>query len=369
MLKKECIAMILAGGRGSRLAALTTKISKPAMPFAGSHRLIDFSLSNCYNSNIDTIGILTSQRYSKLIIPIQSLIAQGLPSHHCNINMLPPTSIKGISSYSGTANAIYENMDFIDQYGAEYIIILSGDHVYKMDYRLLLEYHKEKKAAVTISVIEVLWTEASRFGIIATRSDDSVMEFVEKPTQPKSNLASMGIYIFSWAKLKYYLEMDEINPTSNHDFGKNIIPDMLGKGEKIYAYHFNEYWRDVGTIKSLYEAHMDLVADPPIFKIYDMNWPIYTTLTDLPLPVTVVNGKDKSIISENCLIRGEIENSIIFPGTFIGNTATIKKSVIMPGAYVGSSAYVEKAIIGPGAVVENGRAVIGGDKGSIAVVG
>ena len=369
MFKKECIAMILAGGQGSRLAELTTDIPKPAIPFGGSYRLIDFSLSNCYNSNIDTLGILTSQRSSELNNLIDSLIAQGLSRHRCNINMLPPTCMNGLSSYTGTANAIYENIDFIEQFDPEYVLILSGDHVYKMDYSLLLEYHKEKEADVTISVIEVPWAEAPRFGIISTRPDGSVMEFNEKPIQPKSNLASMGVYIFSWPKLKYYLGLDEANSISKHDFGKNIIPQMLSKGEKIYAYPFREYWRDVGTIESLYEAHMDLLSGPSILDIQDMNWPIYSTLTDLSFPVSVVNRERQSIISKGCFIHGEIKNSIIYPGAYIGNKAKVKNSIIMPGAYVGHSAYVEKAIIGPGAVVENGCVVLGGVKQSIAVVG
>ena len=369
MFNKECIAMILAGGQGSRLAALTTEIPKPAIPFGGSCRLIDFSLSNCYNSNIETLGILTSQWSSERNSPINSMVAQGLSRNHCNINMLPPTSSNGLSSYTGTANAIYENIDFIEQLDPEYVLILSGDHVYKMDYSKLLEYHKEKGADVTISVIEVPWSEAPRFGIISTQLDGSVMEFNEKPIQPTSNLASMGIYIFSWSKLKKYLELDEANSSSNHDFGKNIIPDMLGNGEKIYAYPFKQYWRDVGTIESLYEAHMDLLSGPANFDMHDMNWPIYSTLTDLPLPVSVVNCKGQSIISDDRFIYGDIKNSIIFPDVYIGSKAIVKNSIIMPGAYVGHSAYVENAIIGPGAVIESGCAVFGGAEGSIAVVG
>lgn len=369
MLKKECIAMVLAGGQGTRLAALTTKIPKPAIPFGGSYRLIDFSLSNCSNSGIDTVGVLTPQQPFELNTQINSPIKPGSSHDHCNIHTLPPICKNGLSSYTGTANAIYENMDFIEQFDPEYVLILSGDHVYKMDYSLLLEYHKEKGADATISVIEVPWLEASRFGIMATRNDGSVVDFAEKPSQPKSNLASMGIYIFSWSKLKYYLGLDEANSASNHDFGKNIIPSMLNKGEKIYAYSFKEYWRDVGTIKSLYEAHMDLLSGDSIFDIQDMNWPIYSTLTDLQFPVSTVNPKGKSIISEKCCIRGDIQNSIIFPGTYIGKKAKVRNSIIMPGAYIGHNAYVETAIIGPGAAVENGCAVLGNPKQSIAVVG
>jgi len=361
--------MILAGGQGSRLAALSTEISKPAMPFGGNCRLIDFSLSNCYNSHIDTLGILTSRRSVELDNPINAMIAQDLSHHRCNINMLPPNVTNGLSSYTGTANAIYENIDFIEQYDPEYVVILSGDHVYKMDYRLLLEYHKEKGADVTISVIEVPWTEASRFGIIFTEPDGSVMEFNEKPLQPKSNLASMGIYIFSWSKLKKYLKLDEANSISKHDFGKNIIPQMLGKGEKIYAYPYREYWRDVGTIASLYEAHMDLLSGSSGFDIQDMNWPIYSTLAEFPFLVSGVNREGNSLISDSSFIHGEVENSIIFPGAYIGSKAKVKNSIIMPGAYVSQGAYVEKAIIGPDALVENDCVVISDAKQSIAVVG
>ncbi|MBC8016151.1 MAG: glucose-1-phosphate adenylyltransferase [Sporomusaceae bacterium] len=369
MSKKECIAMILAGGQGSRLAALTTQIAKPALPFGGSYRLIDFSLSNCYNSGIDTIGVLTPKRPFEMNSQFDSFNEQGLFYNRCDLYTLPPNCKNGLSSYAGTANAIYENINFIEQYDPEYVVILSGDHVYKMDYNQMLSHHKEKGADATISAIEVPWAEASRFGILATRPDDSVTEFVEKPRLPKSNLASMGIYIFSWTKLKHYLKLDAANSISHHDFGKNIIPDMLDEGEKIYAYPFKEYWRDVGTIESLYDAHMDLLSGTSMLANQDKKWPIHSTLTDLPCPVSVMNRSGKSIISENCFMRGEIENSIIFPGTYIGNKAKIKNSIIMPGAYIGHNAYIERAIIGPGAAVENGSAVFSASKQSITVVG
>ena len=368
MLKNECIAMVLAGGQGSRLAALTTQIAKPALPFGGNYRIIDFSLSNCYNSGIDTIGVLTQKNPFELSSQVNWVRGHGSANNPCNIHALPPQCKNGLSSYAGTADAIYENMDFIEQNDPAYVVILSGDHIYKMDYNRLLKYHKEKGADATISVIEVPWQEASRFGIMSTRPDGSVIEFAEKPSQPKSNLASMGIYIFSWSKLKRYLKLDAENSISNHDFGKNIIPDMLDEGEKIYAYPFKEYWRDVGTIESLYDAHMDLLSECSIFDHHSTKWPIHSTLTDLPRPVSVVNAKGKSIVSENCLIRGEIENSIIFPGTFIGNKAKIKNSIIMPGAYIGHNAYIERAIIGPGAAVENGSAIFSANKRSITVV-
>lgn len=368
MSKKECIAMILAGGQGSRLAALTTQIAKPAIPFGGNYRLIDFSLSNCYNSGIDTVGVLTAKRSFEMNMQFDSFNEQGLSGSGFNLYTLPPDCKNGLYSYTGTANAIYENINFIEQYDPEYVVILSGDHVYKMDYSKLLNYHKEKGADATISVIEVPWTEASRFGILATRTDDSVIEFTEKPRLPKSNLASMGVYIFSWSKLRHYLKLDAANSISHHDFGTNIIPDMLDEGEKIYAYPFKEYWRDVGTIESLYDAHMDLLTGACSFDTYDRIWPIHSTLTDLPCPISVTNQSGKSIISENCFMRGEIENSIIFPGVYIGKMAKIKNSIIMPGAYIGHNAYIERAIIGPGAAVENGSAVFSASKKSITVV-
>ncbi|BBB92017.1 MAG TPA: sugar phosphate nucleotidyltransferase [Methylomusa anaerophila] len=367
---KECIAMILAGGQESHLAALTTEVPQSAVPFGGSCRLIDFPLSNCYNSGIDTVGVLTSRQPFEMNGPIDSRTAQSLPHDRFNIHMLPPAGMDGLFSYTGTANALYENIDFIQQFSPEYILVLAADHVYQMDYSLLIKYHKEKGADATIAVIEVPWSEAPRFGIMTTRLDGSVAEFIEKPVQPKSNLASMGVYIFSWSKLKYYLGLDEANPSSKHDFGKNIIPAMLSQGEQICAYPFKGYWRDVGTVKSLYEAHMDLLSSPPIFRIQNMKWPIYSTLNDLPLPASIINHKRrKSFIGKNCCILGEIDKSIIFPDTYIGNKAIVKNSVVMPGAYVGPGAYVESAIIGPGAAVENGCPVLGGITEAIAVIG
>jgi glucose-1-phosphate adenylyltransferase len=367
MSNKECIALILAGGQGSRLAALTTQIPKPAIPFGGKYRLIDFSLSNCINSGINTIGVLTAKK----ALEIENVIGSGTSIEpaktHSIIQTLPPRN--GLSSYTGTANAVFANIEFIEKFSPEYVLVLSGDHVYNMDYSLFIRHHKENRADLSIAVMEVSWSEASRFGIMATNPDGSIADFTEKPIQPKSNLASMGIYVFSWPKLKRYLEWDEANLLSAHDFGKNIIPAMLGQGERLYAYPFNGYWKDVGTVESLYKAHMDLLSSPPIFDIQDMKWPIYSTLTDLPFPVSVINRKRRSLISESCFIHGEIERSVLFPCTFIGKNAKVKNSVIMPGAYIGHGAYVERAIIGPGAAVETGCAVFGRAKQSIAVIG
>lgn len=355
MVKKECVAMVLAGGKGSRLARLTSSIPKPAVPFGGSHRLIDFSLSNCFNSHIDTIGLLTAKRPFTL----------SMKQKDANVHILPPRG--EISHYKGTANAVYENIDFIDKFEPDYVLVLSGDHIYKMDYSLLLQYHKAKDADVTISVVQVSRAEASRFGIMTLRFDGSIADFAEKPVRPRCNLASMGVYVFSWRKLKQYLLMDEGNHFSNHDFGKNIIPAMLRNGEKVYAYRFNGYWRDVGVVESLYDAHMDLLASPSLFCSQG-EWPIYSTLTDLPLVEVVRNGKARSMISRNSLIHGDVVNSVIYPGVYIGKNAVVKDSVVMPGVYIGHAAYVDRAIIGPGAAIENGYAVLASSDGAVAVV-
>lgn len=350
MHKKECIAMVLAGGQGSRLSALTTKIPKPAIPFGGKCRLIDFSLSNCTNSGINTIGILTAKKPFEITNNVDFSTAVELFPDRSVIHTIPPRN--GAPFYTGTANAVYENINFIESFSPEYVLILSGDHVYNMDYGLFMKHHKENKADLTISVIEVPWADASRFGIISTNLDGSIADFAEKPSQPKSNLASMGIYLFSWPKLKQYLEMDENNRLSCHDFGKNIIPSMLSQGEKLYTYSFKGYWKDVGTIESLYQAHMDLLSDPPVFNIHDVKWPIYSTLKNIP-PHEVI---------------GKIERSVIFPGTYIGDGAQVKNSVIMTGARIESGAYIEQAIIGPDAVIESGCTVIGYGKQPVAVI-
>ncbi|BBB91095.1 MAG TPA: glucose-1-phosphate adenylyltransferase [Methylomusa anaerophila] len=368
---KECIAMVLAGGKGTRLAALTTLLPKPAVPFGGRHRLIDFSLSNCYNSGIDTVGVLTSNVCFELDDHICSAGGNGLQQASGAVYALAPAQCKNRrDSYKGTANAIYENIAFVEKFAPEYVVILSGDHVYKMDYNLLLNYHKEKGADVTISVIEVPWPEAPRFGIMNTLPDGKIDEFVEKPPHPKSNLASMGVYVFSWAKLRDYLEADEADPGSSHDFGKNIIPAMLDKGEKLYAYRFDGYWKDVGTVESLFEAHMDLLANRPAFDLQEMDWPIYSTsparLSDLR---KTIGRYGHSLISADSSVLGEVETSVIFHGTYIATGAQVKNSVIMPGAVIGPDAYIEKAMIGPGAVVRNGCVVCGGGDTPVAVVG
>lgn len=362
MSRKECISMILAGGQGTRLAALTAKISKPAMPFGGMFRLIDFTLSNCCNSGIDTVGVLTSKYPFEMNGQVGSGMGKDLHNTCCDVYKLPPFMYNnGDDTYAGTANAIYQNINFIERFNPEYVLVLSGDHVYKMDYNLLLEYHKDKGADATISVIEVPWADAPRFGIMATLPDGTITEFAEKPVVPKSNLASMGVYIFSWPRLKHYLELDEIVPNSSHDFGKDIIPTMLAQGEKVFAYHFNDYWKDVGTVEGFHAAHMDLLLNPPAFVIQEEAWPVYSTLPPcLPHLTATMASAHKSLISSGCSSRGQIEDAVIFPGTYIDKKAIVKNSVVMPGARIGPGAYVEYAIIGPWAVVEKDCIVRGG---------
>jgi len=373
MVKRECISMVLAGGQGTRLAALTTKISKPAIPFGGMCRLIDFTLSNCCNSGIDIVGVLTSKYPFEINRQIGLGLGKDLHSTCCDVYTLPPYSYKnGDDSYAGTANAIYQNIKFIEEFNPEYVLILSGDHVYKMDYNLLLECHKDKGADVTISVIEVPWADAPRFGIMATLPDGTITEFTEKPVFPKSNLASMGVYIFSWPRLKHYLELDEMTPNSCHDFGKNIIPTMLAQGEKAFAYHFKDYWKDVGTVEGFHAAHMDLLLSPPAFVIQEEAWPVYSTLPScVPHLTATMAPANKSLISSGCSILGQIEGAVIFPGTYIDKKAIVKNSVVMPGARIGPGAYIEQAIIGPWAVVEKDCVVRGGmDRAvPIAIVG
>lgn len=373
MSKRECISMILAGGQGTRLGALTTKIPKPAMPFGGVCRLIDFTLSNCCNSGIDTVGVLTSKDPFEINGQIGSAMGTDLHRKSCDVYTLPPhTYKKGEDSYSGTANAIYQNINFIERFNPEYILILSGDHIYKMDYNLLLEHHKEKGADVTISVIEVPWADAPRFGIMATLPDGSIKEFAEKPIVPKSNLASMGVYIFSWSRLKHYLELDEGTLNSCHDFGKDIIPSMLAQGEKVFAYYFNDYWKDVGTVEGFHAAHMDLLVSPPAFVIQEEAWPVYSTLpVYVPQLTATIAHTDKSPIGSRCYNLGKIEGAIIFPDTYIDKKAIVKNSVVMPGACIGPGAYVEQAVIGPWAVVEKDCIVRGGVDQAvpIAIVG
>ena len=359
MRKKEWIAMLLAGGQGSRLYSLTKNLAKPAVPFGGKYRIIDFPLSNCVNSGIDTVGVLT--QYQPLVL--NEYIGSGQPwdldRQEGGVFVLPPyQSATGASWYKGTANAIYQNLPFIERYDPEYVLILSGDHIYKMDYEKMLKFHKEKEADCTIAVLQVPMEEASRFGIMNAYEDGQIYEFEEKPANPKSNLASMGIYIFSWNKLREYLEQDAKTPGSANDFGKNIIPNMLAAHERMYAYAFDGYWKDVGTIDSLWEANMDLLDPKVPLSLYDPEWKIYARNPALP-PHYIAPGAvvQNSMITEGCVIEGTVDFSVIFAGVTIEEGAVVRDSIIMPGsvvkkgAVVGYTIVAEQAVIGENAVI------------------
>ena len=351
-MKKEWVAMLLAGGQGSRLYALTKKLAKPAVPFGGKYRIIDFPLSNCVNSGIDTVGVLT--QYQPLVL--NEYLGNGQPWDLDRLNggvfVLPPyQKSSGSDWYTGTANAICQNIPFIERYDPEYVLILSGDHIYKMDYTKMLDHHKKMGADCTIAVFEVPMEEASRFGIMNTREDTTVYEFEEKPKQPKSNLASMGVYIFTWKKLREYLLADDADPASEKDFGKNIIPNMLAAGEKLWPYRFEGYWRDVGTITSLWDANMDMLSTNRI-NLYDPSWPISSRSPICPPHYT---GKDASIVhsivTEGCDIDGHVENSVLSSSVRVEKGARVLYSVLMPGAVVEAGATVEYAIIGENTVI------------------
>ncbi len=359
MVSKDCVAMILAGGQGSRLGALTKNVAKPAVPFGGKYRIIDFPLSNCVHSGIDTVGVLTQYQPLELNTYIGNGNPWDLDRSHGGAYVLPPyQSAKTGEWYKGTANAIYQNISFLEGFNPNHVLILSGDHIYKMHYGEMLKAHKETGAAATIAVMPVPWEEASRFGIMNVDEDGTIVEFEEKPKEPKSNLASMGIYIFSYDALKRYLTDDEHDPNSDNDFGKNIIPKMLKNGEKMVSYRFEGYWKDVGTIQSLWEANMDLIADPPLFDISDRRWSIYSRNMALA-PHYVGKGAKiiNSTVTEGCTICGEVNHSVIFGGVTIGEGSSVKDSVIMPGATIGKNVKIEKTVIGSNAVVEDGAQV------------
>lgn len=353
IVKKEWIAMLLAGGQGSRLYALTRDIAKPAVPFGGKYRIIDFPLSNCVNSGIDTVGVLTQYQPLQLNEYLGNGQPWDLDRIHGGVYVLPPyQKIANSDWYTGTANAIYQNINFINRYAPEYVVILSGDHIYKMDYSKMLEFHKEKQADCTIAVMEVPWEEASRFGIMACDEDKKIYEFAEKPKEPKSNLASMGIYIFTWSKLKKYLEEDEANPESENDFGKNVIPAMLQNSERMYAYAFQGYWKDVGTIDSLWEANMDLLDPNVPLDLYDDAWKIYARNPVMP-PQYVAEGAvtQNSMISEGCIVEGDVDFSILFAGVTVEKGAVVHDSIIMPGSVIKARAVVEYSIVAENVVV------------------
>ncbi len=357
--KQECVAMLLAGGQGSRLYALTTTVAKPAVPYGGKYRIIDFPLSNCVNSGIETVGVLTQYQPLELSDYIGSGEPWDLDRMGAGVHVLPPYQRnKGADWYKGTANAIYQNMVFIERYDPEYVLVLSGDHIYKMDYAKMIAEHKKNNADCTIAVIEVEWEEASRFGILNTHPDNTVYEFEEKPKKPKSNLASMGIYVFNWKKLKEYLTADENDPKSQNDFGKNVLPTMLKAGERMYAYRFEGYWKDVGTIDSLWEANMDLLNPKVPLDLSDDTWRIYSRTPGLP-PHSVSSAAkvQNSMITEGGDIRGNVDFSVLFAGVTIEEGAQIRDSIIMPGVTVKKGATVQYAIIAENAVVEENATV------------
>ena len=346
--KKECIAMLLAGGQGSRLAVLTKKVAKPAIPFGGKYRIIDFTLSNCINSGIDTVGVLTQY----MPLELNSYIGNGQPwdmdRNSGGVSILPPymTGKQG-EWYKGTANAIYQNISFIEQYDPEYVVILSGDHIYKMDYSRMVSYHREKGASCTIAVLNVPLSEASRFGIMNTDGENRIYEFEEKPKCPKSTKASMGVYVFSWKVLRAYLMEDEANPASENDFGKNIIPDMLGCGEPMYAYEFDGYWKDVGTLTSLWEANMELLGTRPAVKLSDPSWRICARSTeDAPAFIAPEAKIVNSMMSKGSEVYGTVVNTVVSNGCYVGPGAFVKDTVLMPYSRVGAGASVEYAILG-----------------------
>lgn len=389
--KKRTVAMLLAGGQGSRLYALTKNVAKPAVPFGGKYRLIDFPLSNCSNSGIDTVGVLT--QYQPLVL--NEYIGNGQPwdldKNNGGVHVLPPyESQQGASWYEGTANAIYQNIRFIERYSPEYVVVLGGDHIYKMDYSKMIDFHIENEADCTISVIDVPPAEASRFGIMICDENNQVKDFVEKPKEPKSTLASMGIYVFSWQKLKKYLEENEKDANEKRargeawskDFGKDIITSMLRDGQRLFAYEFQGYWKDVGTLDSLWEANLDLIVPPKngrqVLDLYGKSMKIYSRSNYMPPQYIGDDANvEQSMISEGCVIHGSVDNSVLFSGVTVEPGAIVNFSVIMPGAVIKSGAVVEYAIVGSDSVIGKdahiGRSpessINDKDWGGIAVVG
>lgn len=377
-IKKECVAMILAGGQGSRLYALTQNVAKPAVPFGGKYRIIDFPLSNCTNSGIDTVGVLT--QYQPLVL--NDYIGNGQPwdldKIRGGVHVLPPyQTAAGASWYEGTANAIYQNISFVDRYDPEYVIVLGGDHIYKMDYSKMLDFHKKNNADSTIAVLDVSLEEASRFGIMTCDKDGRVVRFTEKPKNPESTLASMGIYIFTWSKLKKYLIENENANTGSKDFGKDIIPAMLANDERLFAYAFDGYWKDVGTLDSLWDANMDLINPNVNLDLYDNEWKIYSRNPIKPPQYIGKNAEiENSMVAEGSIIEGKVDFSVIFEDVIIEEGAVVNYSIVMPGTVIKSGAVVEYAIVGESCTVESGvsigaspETVENRDNWGIAVIG
>ncbi|MBQ2774725.1 MAG: glucose-1-phosphate adenylyltransferase [Clostridia bacterium] len=358
--KMECIAMLLAGGQGSRLGILTKNMAKPAVPYGGKYRIIDFPLSNCVNSGIYTVGVLTQYQPLELNDYIGNGQPWDLDRENGGVHILSPyQQIQGTEWYKGTANAIYQNINFIDRYSPEYVVILSGDHIYKMDYSKMLSYHKEKNADCTIASLEVPWEEASRFGLMFVNDDGSISEFEEKPKNPRSNKASMGVYVFTWSKLRKYLIEDEANPASGNDFGHDVIPAMHEAGERLFAYQFDGYWKDVGTIDSLWEANLDLLNPKVDLDLNDDSWKIYSKTPSAPPHYVAPTAKvQNSMIAEGCEIAGDVDFSIMFADVVVEEGASVKDSIIMPGTVIKSGATVQYAIVAEDAVIEK-DAVVG----------
>ena len=376
--KQECVAMLLAGGQGSRLYTLTQRIAKPAVPYGGKYRIIDFPLSNCVNSGIDTVGVLTQYQPLELSDYIGSGQAWDLDIPDGGVHILPPYQrTSGADWYKGTANAIFQNKAFIDRYHPEYVLVLSGDHIYKMDYSRMLAFHKAHKAACTVAVLAVEPEEAHRFGIVNIGEQNSIVEFEEKPANPKSNLASMGIYIFTWDKLRAYLEADDENPASKNDFGHDVLPSMLNAGETMVAYPFEGYWKDVGTIDSLWEANMDLLDPNVPLDLSDPDWRIYSNNDALPPQfIGATASVQNSMISEGCSVCGTVDFSVLFPSVSIEEGAEVRDSILMPGVQVKKGARVQYSILAENVTVGE-NAVIGErpedkenlDEWGVAVVG
>ncbi|WP_456289978.1 glucose-1-phosphate adenylyltransferase [Paenibacillus sp. AK002] len=369
MKKKDCIAMLLAGGEGKRLAPLTSRLAKPAVPFGGHYRIIDFPLSNCVNSGIDTVGVLTQYEAESL----HEHIGEGEPwglthTGREGIALLPSNSTHQ-DGYLGTADAIYKNIQYIDDQNPEHVLILSGDHIYQMDYREMLEAHMKQGAPATISVMEVPWEDASRFGVMSVDDNLNIIEFAEKPAEPQSNLASMGIYLFRWDYLKQHLIEDASDPNSSHDFGKDVIPKMLSGEESLLAFRFQGYWRDVGTVESLWEAHMDVLSQNELV-LERADWPMYTRAWKTKLSAARTRNVEHTdcLIHDQCTFEGKAKSSVIFCGSEIGKYSIVKDSVVMPNARIGKGVHIEHAIIGEGAVIKDG-AVVKGAPGSVVVVG
>ena len=372
MKQNSMLAMILAGGRGSRLHDLTNKVAKPAVSYGGKYRIIDFPLSNCANSGIDVVGVLTQYESVELNSYVAAGGRWGLDSKDSGVYVLPTRekADTGLDVYRGTADAISQNIDFIDQYDPEYLLVLSGDHIYKMNYDKMLAFHKERQADATIAVIEVPLKEASRFGIMNTDGEtDRITEFVEKPPVPESNLASMGIYIFNWKLLRKLLLADMKNPDSNHDFGKDIIPTLLGDEKRLFAYRFKGYWKDVGTIDSLWEANMDLLSPDNELDLSDLTWKIYTEdVTALPQYIGTEARIQNAYITQGCVIEGEVTNSVVFTGAKVRPGAKVIDSVLMPGAIVEDGAVVIRALVANGVNIGKGALVGSADSEHIELI-